>query len=77
MTSPSALRIVQISDTHLSRRRPFFHHNWELLVDLLAAEPCDLIVCSGDMPDGWFWLWVATVWPASRTLRTPSGLALA
>jgi alkaline phosphatase D len=49
MTSPSALRIVQISDTHLSRRRPFFHHNWELLVDLLAAEPCDLVVCSGDM----------------------------
>ena len=49
MTSPCALRIVQISDTHLSRRRPFFHHNWELLVDLLAAEPCDLIVCSGDM----------------------------
>ena len=29
------------------------------------------------MPPGWFWLWVATVWPASRTLRTPSGLALA
>jgi alkaline phosphatase D len=49
MTSPFALRIVQISDVHLSRRRPFFHHNWELLVDLLAAEPCDLIVCSGDM----------------------------
>ncbi len=49
MTSPFALRIVQISDTHLSRRRPFFHHNWELLVDLLADEACDLIVCSGDM----------------------------
>jgi alkaline phosphatase D len=49
MTSPSATRIVQISDTHLSRRRPFFHHNWEVLVDLLANEPCDLIVCSGDM----------------------------
>ena len=25
------------------------------------------------MPTGWFWVWVATVWPASRTLRTPSG----
>ena len=49
MTSPFPSRIVQISDVHLSRRRPFFHHNWELLVDLLAAEPCDLIVCSGDM----------------------------
>lgn len=49
MTSPLPIRIVQISDTHLSHRRPFFHHNWELLVDLLAAEPCDLVVCSGDM----------------------------
>ena len=29
------------------------------------------------MPDGWLWVWVATVWPASRTLRTPSGLACA
>jgi predicted phosphodiesterase len=49
MTSPFAPPIVQISDVHLSRRRPFFHHNWELLVDLLATEACDLIVCSGDM----------------------------
>jgi 3',5'-cyclic AMP phosphodiesterase CpdA len=49
MTSPATLRIVQISDTHLSRRRPFFQHNWELLIDLLGAEDCDLIVCSGDM----------------------------
>lgn len=49
MTSPFPSRIVQISDTHLSRRRPFFHHNWELLVDLLAAEERDLIVCTGDM----------------------------
>ncbi len=29
------------------------------------------------MPVGWFWVWVATVWPALRTLRTPSGLAWA
>ncbi len=49
MTSPGAPRIVQISDTHLSRRRPFFHHNWELLVDLLAREEYDLVVCTGDM----------------------------
>jgi 3',5'-cyclic AMP phosphodiesterase CpdA len=49
MSSPSTLRIVQISDPHLSRRRPFFQHNWEQLVECLAAEQCDLIVCSGDM----------------------------
>ena len=25
------------------------------------------------MVSGWFWLWVPMVWPASRSLRTPSG----
>jgi 3',5'-cyclic AMP phosphodiesterase CpdA len=49
MTSSRPLRIVQISDTHLSHRRPFFHHNWELLVELLAQEEYDLLVCTGDM----------------------------
>jgi len=43
------LRIIQISDPHLGLRRPFFQHNWELLVDLLNAETYDLIVCTGDM----------------------------
>lgn len=49
MTAPDTLRIVQISDPHLSHRRPFFHHNWELLVGLLEQEDYDLIVCTGDM----------------------------
>jgi 3',5'-cyclic AMP phosphodiesterase CpdA len=50
MTSNSEpIRIIQISDTHLSRRRPFFQHNWELLVDLLGKATYDLIVCTGDM----------------------------
>jgi len=49
MTSRDIQRIIQISDVHLSRRRPFFHHNWELLIELLGAEESDLIVCSGDM----------------------------
>lgn len=52
MTSSDAVRIVQISDPHLSHRRPFFHHNWELLVDLLAKEEYDLLVCTGDMTIG-------------------------
>lgn len=47
--TPEILRIIQISDTHLGRRRPFFHHNWELLVDLLSEATYDLIVCTGDM----------------------------
>jgi alkaline phosphatase D len=34
---------------HLSRRRPFFQHNWEILVELMNAEAPDLIVCTGDM----------------------------
>jgi 3',5'-cyclic AMP phosphodiesterase CpdA len=42
-------RIIQISDPHLGRRRPFFQHNWEVLVELLNAATCDLIVCTGDM----------------------------
>jgi 3',5'-cyclic AMP phosphodiesterase CpdA len=48
-SSHSPIRIVQISDTHLSRRRPFFQHNWEILVELMNAEAPDLIVCTGDM----------------------------
>jgi SAM-dependent methyltransferase len=42
-------RIIQISDPHLSAGRPFFQHNWEVLVDLLNEETADLIVCTGDM----------------------------
>jgi 3',5'-cyclic AMP phosphodiesterase CpdA len=42
-------RIIQISDPHLGRRRPFFQHNWEVLLELLNAETYDLIVCTGDM----------------------------
>jgi 3',5'-cyclic AMP phosphodiesterase CpdA len=48
-SSYSPIRIVQISDIHLSRRRPFFQHNWEILVELMNAEAPDLIVCTGDM----------------------------
>jgi 3',5'-cyclic AMP phosphodiesterase CpdA len=48
-SSASLLRVVQVSDMHLSRRRPFFQHNWEVLVELMNAEAPDLIVCTGDM----------------------------
>jgi SAM-dependent methyltransferase len=47
--SHSPIRIIQISDPHLSAGRPFFQHNWEMLVDLLNGESADLIVCTGDM----------------------------
>jgi 3',5'-cyclic AMP phosphodiesterase CpdA len=44
-----ALRLIQISDIHLSARRPFFQHNFEALRDALASEDADCVVCSGDM----------------------------
>lgn len=49
MQPPAPIRIIQISDMHLSRRRPFFQHNWEILVELMHEEAPDLIVCTGDM----------------------------
>ena len=48
-SSHSPIRITQISDMHLSRRRPFFQHNWESLVELMHEEAPDLIICTGDM----------------------------
>ena len=49
-------------------------HRRDAVVDLL---PRRVRSASGACSSGWFWLWVPTVWPASRSLRTPSGLALA
>jgi 3',5'-cyclic AMP phosphodiesterase CpdA len=42
-------RIAQISDAHLSARRPFFQHNWEVLLDHLGEASPDLVVSTGDM----------------------------
>src|SRR5262245_48455234 len=44
-----AFKLIQISDIHLSARRPFFQHNFEALRDALASEDADCVVCSGDM----------------------------
>lgn len=41
-------RLVQISDPHLSARRSIFHDNWEQVLEMLAADPPDLIVITGD-----------------------------
>jgi 3',5'-cyclic AMP phosphodiesterase CpdA len=43
------LRVVQISDTHLSGRKPLFQANFDTLCAWLHADPPDLIVCSGDL----------------------------
>jgi 3',5'-cyclic AMP phosphodiesterase CpdA len=44
-----AFRIAQISDVHLSARRPFFQHNFEVLLEHLGDAAADLIVSTGDM----------------------------
>lgn len=42
-------RIGLLSDIHLSRVRPWFHANWELLLRTLdAAPPPDLFIITGD-----------------------------
>lgn len=43
------VRIVQVSDTHLSRQRAYFHDNWEVFLAEMQKAPPDLIVASGDL----------------------------
>jgi 3',5'-cyclic AMP phosphodiesterase CpdA len=45
----AAIRIVQVSDTHVSRKRAYFVDNWEVFVDEMSRKPPDLIVHSGDV----------------------------
>ncbi len=44
-----AFTLIHISDLHLSRRRPFFQHNFEALCDVIASTAADCILCTGDM----------------------------
>ena len=44
-----SIRVVQVSDTHLSSKRAYFHDNWEVFLAEMAADPPDLVVSSGDM----------------------------
>ena len=44
-----SFRIAQISDIHLSPTRPFFQHNWEIMVEILNEDRPDLVVCTGDI----------------------------
>lgn len=43
------MRIIQISDTHLSRLKPHFGDNWAPLATWIAAEEPDLIIHTGDV----------------------------
>jgi len=49
MTANEPLRILQLSDPHLSRSHPFFQWNWEVALDEAARLRPDLIVISGDL----------------------------
>lgn len=42
-------RLVQVSDTHLSRTRGHFNDNFEVFRRAIAADPPDLIVNTGDL----------------------------
>lgn len=43
------MRIVQITDTHLSLIKPHFNRNWEPLVAWIDEQKPDLIVHTGDL----------------------------
>ena len=43
------MRIVQISDTHLSRDKPQFMDNWPPLAAWIAAQHPDLLIHTGDV----------------------------
>lgn len=42
-------RLVQVSDTHLSRTHAYFADNWAVFREAMRADPPDLIVHSGDV----------------------------
>ncbi|MDD9926623.1 MAG: metallophosphoesterase [Rhodospirillaceae bacterium] len=45
----SALTIVHVSDTHLSRKWAYFQDNWEAFLDCMREERPDFIFVTGDM----------------------------
>src|SRR5689334_4691201 len=42
-------RVVQISDTHLSPRKPHFAANWEPLREWVVSQHPDLVIHTGDL----------------------------
>ena len=43
------MRLIQISDTHLSRSKPHFADNWPPLAEWIAAQRPDLVIHTGDV----------------------------
>ena len=46
---PGLMRIVQISDTHLSQNKPRFFDNWPPLAAWIVDQHPDLVIHTGDM----------------------------
>jgi 3',5'-cyclic AMP phosphodiesterase CpdA len=49
MHGDMTFRIAQISDTHLSRRKPLFVENFDIVAGAPAASAPDLVLNTGDM----------------------------
>lgn len=47
--TPMTFRVAQISDTHLSREKPFFVENFHVVAAALVASAPDLVVNTGDV----------------------------
>lgn len=45
----SSFQLIQTSDIHLSRERPYFFHNWDVVVERINKQNPDLVVCTGDL----------------------------
>jgi predicted phosphodiesterase len=45
----SSVRVIVVSDSHLSNRTPEASANWDAVVDHVAAERPDLVVHAGDI----------------------------
>jgi 3',5'-cyclic AMP phosphodiesterase CpdA len=45
----ATFKLIQVSDTHLSRERPFFVPNWDAVVAHVNAAQPDLLLNSGDI----------------------------
>ncbi|KXF75305.1 metallophosphoesterase [Paramesorhizobium deserti] len=43
------MRIIQITDTHLSPSKTHFHSNWQPLADWIAGEKPELVIHTGDL----------------------------
>lgn len=46
---PATIKILQISDTHLSQTHAYFWQNWLALLDAVKAEAPDFVIHSGDV----------------------------